>query len=88
MTRLVLEIATYGLAGLSVVSLVRVLIGPTPEDRMIALNLVSGQVLAIMVLAAVRHGRSILLDVALVYAILGFVGVLAITRFLEREREP
>jgi multicomponent Na+:H+ antiporter subunit F len=46
--------------------------------------MVSAQVLALLVLIAVREGRSIYLDVALVYDIFGFVGLLAITRYLAR----
>jgi multicomponent Na+:H+ antiporter subunit F len=53
---------------------------------MTGLNLVSAQVLALIVLAAVQDGRSILLDVALVYDIFGFIGILALARYF-RDRE-
>ena len=76
----VLDTAIYCLIGVTILSLVRVVIGPEPEDRMIGLNLTASQVLAILVLAAVKLERAIFLDVALVYAILGFVGILAIAR--------
>jgi len=78
----ILDAAIYCLLGVTILSLVRVVIGPEPEDRMIGLNLTASQVLAILVLAAVRLDRAIFLDVALVYAILGFVGILAIARSL------
>jgi multicomponent Na+:H+ antiporter subunit F len=85
----VLNMATYCLLGLTAVSLVRVVIGPQPEDRMLALNMTASQVLAILVLMSVRLERAIFLDVALVYAILGFVGILAIARSVGRkERSP
>jgi multicomponent Na+:H+ antiporter subunit F len=77
---ILLDAATYCLLGVTVLSLVRVVIGPEPEDRMIGLNLTASQVLAILVLAALRLDRAIFLDVALVYAILGFIGMLAIAR--------
>ncbi len=76
----ILDAAIYCLMGVTVLSLVRVIIGPEPEDRMIGLNLTASQVLAILVLAAVKLDRAIFLDVALVYAILGFIGILAIAR--------
>ena len=82
----ILDAAIYSLMGVTVLSLVRVIIGPEPEDRMIGLNLTASQVLAILVLAAVKLDRAIFLDVALVYAILGFVGMLAIARSV-RSRE-
>ncbi|MBE0478318.1 pH regulation protein F [Candidatus Aerophobetes bacterium] len=77
---LTLDIVIFILMGISVLSMVRVVIGPTSEDRMIGLNLVLAQISAILVLIAVKYNRSIYLDVALVYAILGFIGILAIAR--------
>lgn len=64
-----------------VVSMVRVVIGPTVADRMIGLNLVAAQTLALLVLISVSMDRTILLDVALVYDIFGFVGLLVMTRY-------
>jgi len=49
----------------------------------VALNILSGVVLAFLVLRGVRQGRSLYLDVALVYDIFGFLGFLAIARFLK-----
>ena len=64
------------------VSMVRVVIGPTVADRMVALVVASSQVLALLVLIAVRERLTFYLDVALVYDIFGFIGVLAITRYV------
>ena len=64
-----------------VVSMVRVVIGPTVADRMIGLNLVAAQTLALLVLISVSMERTIYLDVALVYDIFGFVGILVMTRY-------
>ncbi len=66
-------------------ALYRVIFGPTPWDRLIAVNLISSKVVMIMVAAAVFFERRIYLDVALVYAIIGFVSIIAISKFLEGE---
>ena len=79
---LILDLVIFVLMGISVLSMVRVFIGPTFEDRLIGLNLVIAQVLGILVIIAVKFDRSIYLDVALVYAILGFIGILAIAKYL------
>jgi len=73
--------AIYFFVGSSALGAVRVLIGPTTADRMTGLNLVGAQVLAILVLVAVREGRTNYLDVALVYDIFGFIGILAMARY-------
>lgn len=66
-------------------TLYRVFFGPTSWDRLIAVNLISSKVIMIMVAAAVFFERRIYLDVALVYAIIGFVSIIAISKFLEGE---
>ena len=81
MTPLSFELVVYLLLATTVVSMLRVAIGPTSADRLIGLNLVSAQVLAILVLIAVKKHLPVYLDVALVYDIFGFLGILAITRF-------
>ena len=82
----VLQYLVYFLIGSSVVSMIRIVIGPSVVDRMIGLSMVSAQILALLVVISVQAGRSIYLDVALVYDIFGFVGLLAITRYFTRER--
>jgi len=78
-----LHIIIFFLLGTSVLSLLRTLIGPTPQDRLIGFNLIVAQVTSIMVLAAVEFNRAIYLDVALVYAILGFISIIAIAKYLK-----
>lgn len=76
------DLMVYFFLGTTVFSMVRIVIGPSAADRLIGLNLVAAQVLAILVLIATKENQSIYLDVALVYDIFGFVGLLAITRYL------
>lgn len=78
-----LRFMIYFFLASSVVGMVRTLIGPTVVDRMIGLNIVASQILALLVLVAVSEARSVYLDVALVYDIFGFVGILAITRYVD-----
>jgi multicomponent Na+:H+ antiporter subunit F len=65
--------------------MIRVVIGPSRVDRLIGLNVVAAQVLAILVLMAVKENLSVYLDVALVYDIFGFIGILAITKFFSQK---
>ncbi|ORC31157.1 monovalent cation/H+ antiporter complex subunit F [Marispirochaeta aestuarii] len=83
---LMLEITIYFLVASSVISLVRVVIGPTVADRMIGLNLVASQILTLLVLVSVALERSIYLDVALVYDIFGFIGILLMTRYFSGKK--
>jgi len=63
--------------------IIRLLLGATVSDRLVALNVLAGVSLALLVLWGVKQERVLYLDVALVYDIFGFIGLLAITRFLK-----
>jgi len=62
----------------------RMLKGPTPSDRAVAFDTASTVTTALLVLLGLVFGRYVYLDVALVYAVLTFIGSVAIARFLER----
>ena len=64
--------------------LLRMLKGPTTSDRAVALDTLSTVTAALLVLLGYIFKRYVYLDVSLVYAILTFVGSVAIARFLER----
>jgi multicomponent Na+:H+ antiporter subunit F len=57
--------------------------GPTAGDRMVALDTLTTILVAGLVVLAYIFQRFIYLDVALVYAVLGFIGVIVIARYLE-----
>ncbi len=81
-TSVVFDIVIYIFLASGALSLVRIIIGPTTADRLIGLNVVASQILAILVLFAVKEDLHVYLDVALVYDIFGFVGLLALTKYL------
>ena len=64
-------------------ALARFIKGPTPADRVVAFDVLTIVSITGIVLAALAEGRGIYLDVALVYALLSFLGVIVIARYLE-----
>jgi multicomponent Na+:H+ antiporter subunit F len=64
--------------------LARMVKGPTAPDRAVALDTAVTVTTALLVLAGYALHRRIYLDVSLVYALLTFVGSVAIARYLER----
>jgi len=66
-----------------IVSAFRFVKGPTAGDRTVALDTLTIITVAGMVLLSYVFDRIIYLDVALVYAVLGFIGVIVIARYLE-----
>lgn len=70
--------------GLGVVlCLLRMLKGPTAPDRAVALDTAVTVTTALLVLIGFILHRQVYLDVSLVYAVLTFVGSVAIARYLE-----
>jgi len=57
--------------------------GPTAADRVVALDTLSIIITASLVLLAVVFERFIYVDVALIYGVLGFIGVIVIARYVE-----
>jgi multisubunit Na+/H+ antiporter MnhF subunit len=84
---IVLQYTVYFLIASSAVSTIRIIIGPTTADRLVGFSMVSAQTLALLALISIQADRAIYLDVALVYDIFGFVGLLAITRHFTRQEE-
>lgn len=64
--------------------LVRLVKGETETDRIIAVDLLTVISLSVIVLLAHFADRFIYVDVAIVYGLLSFLGVLAVARYLEK----
>ncbi len=66
-----------------VLCLLRMMKGPTAPDRAVALDTSVTVTTALLVLIGLILKREIYLDVSLVYAVLTFIGSVAIARYLE-----
>lgn len=58
--------------------------GPSPFDRIVAFDGLTIVSITGILFAALAEGRGIYLDVALVYALLSFLGVIVVARYIER----
>ncbi|PIS27548.1 MAG: cation:proton antiporter [Candidatus Marinimicrobia bacterium CG08_land_8_20_14_0_20_45_22] len=64
--------------------LIRMLKGPTASDRAVAVDAITTTTVALLVILAFIFKRYVYVEVSLVYALLSFVGLCAIARFLEK----
>ncbi len=82
-------IQTFDLIFLSIIVLASILAavrgvkGPTASDRIVALDSLTTIITAGLVILGLYFERYIYIDVALIYAVLGFVGVLTLGRYME-----
>ena len=70
-------------AALALCLICRLIRGPHASDRVISADAIDTLVDMALILYALYTGRSIFLDIALVTAILGFIGSVLISRYLE-----
>lgn len=70
---------------LSLLSLMRVLIGHSIWDKILGFNLFTSKFILIILIYASISDLSYLIDISMVYALLGFVSIVFITRFIQRK---
>ncbi len=74
------------LALAAVLAFIRLVRGPTLPDRVIAIDLIGVLIVCLLVVVAASTGQQAFLDVAIVVALISFVGTVAYARYIERER--
>lgn len=66
-----------------VLAFVRLLLGPSLPDRVVALDLLTSLLFGLLVALAVYDDEAVLMDVALVLALVAFLGTVAFARYVE-----
>jgi multicomponent Na+:H+ antiporter subunit F len=74
-------IVTMGLA------LVRAILGPSVYDRVLAVNMFGTKTVLLLAAIAFIYGRPDFLDLALAYALINFIGILAVLEFFRTRVE-
>lgn len=89
----VLVLTALALFTTMALALVRAFRGPSVYDRIVAVNAFGTKTVLIVALITVISGNHDLIDVALVYALINFIGTITVLKFFEfrdlgRGREP
>jgi multicomponent K+:H+ antiporter subunit F len=79
-----LGIAVLLVSAASVLSLIRLLIGPSMPDRILALDTLYVNTIALVVLFGLRQGSMLYFEAALLIAVMGFIGTVALSKYLLR----
>jgi len=66
-----------------ILALFRALVGPTVYDRVLAVNMFGTKTVLLLSVVAFLYGRPDFLDLALAYALINFIGVLAVLQFFQ-----
>ncbi|MCK4352980.1 cation:proton antiporter [candidate division WOR-3 bacterium] len=74
------------LIGLCFLCLLRAALGPTLADRMVAIDILGILVVGICALLSIKTGREFLIDIALAWIFLSFIGTIALAKYLEGKK--
>ena len=68
------------LSVLTLLCLIRVIQGPRVADRIVSINMISTLTISMILILAMRQGEGYLADVALIYALIGFLAVVVLCK--------
>lgn len=76
---------TFALLSLSIILIfIRLILGPTLPDRVVALEMLASVIVALIGAYAIFTKQSSFIDVAIVMALIAFLAAIGFARFLER----
>lgn len=76
-------VAAGGILTAMALSMARALMGPTVYDRVLALNTFGTKTVLLIAVLGFLGGRPEFLDLAIVYALINFIGTIAVLKFFE-----
>ena len=79
-------VAGFAILVTMALSLLRGLLGPSVYDRVLAVNMFGTKTVLFLAVVAYLYGRPDFLDLALAYALINFIGVLAVLQFVQARR--
>jgi multicomponent Na+:H+ antiporter subunit F len=74
-------VAMLGVLATMVLALVRAFMGPTVFDRVLAANMFGTKTVLLIAVGGFLTGRPEWLDLAILYALMNFIGMVALLRF-------
>lgn len=78
---------SVGLCLIMILSIYRVLFGPTTLDRLIGVNAIGSKTVILLLLIGFLYGRvDMFVDIALAYGLLNFVAVIAAARYFHKRK--
>ncbi len=75
------------LAVIMTLSLYRAVVGPTVLDRLLGVNAIGSKTTAMLILIGLLYNRvDMFVDIALAYAMLNFIAILAASRYFQKRK--
>jgi len=76
-----------GICILMLITLYRVIFGPTVIDRIMGVNVIGTKTTALLIIIGIIYGREdMFVDIALAYAMLNFIATIAASRYFQHHK--
>ena len=79
---MIIDIFIFTLLVLFFLCLIRLVLGPTVADRMVAIDILGILVVGICAVMVIQTGRTFIMDIAIAWIILSFLSNLALAKYL------
>jgi len=83
MTLHMFTVASMAILVTMTLALIRAMLGPTVFDRVLALNMFGTKTVLLICVVGFMTGRTDFLDLALLYSLMNFIGMVALLRFTQ-----
>lgn len=80
---MILELGIWVLLAASLLCLYRIAAGPTAPDRTVAIDILGTLIVGFVCLYAVMQGQEFYINIGIAWALLSFIGTLALAKYLE-----
>ncbi|MDE0097916.1 MAG: MrpF/PhaF family protein [Gammaproteobacteria bacterium] len=84
---MVLAITIGALLAIMLLALARALAGPKVYDRILAMNMFGTKTVLLIAVYGIFTDSPSLVDLSIFYALINFIGVIAVLKFIERVEE-
>lgn len=78
--------AALAIVATMILAICRALVGPTIYDRVLAVNMFGTKTVLLLAVIAFLNGRADFVDLALTYALINFIGTLAVLHFFQSRK--
>lgn len=85
---MIFEMTCVGILVTMVLALARAFLGPTVFDRILAVNMFGTKTVLLISVLGYMAGRPEFLDIALVYALMNFIAVIAVLKYRDFTHVP
>jgi len=78
------SVAAFAIMVTIALGLARAFMGPTIYDRILAVNMIGTKTVLLIAVFAVLSKRTDMIDIALTYALINFIGIVAVLKLVEQ----